>query len=69
MPSQKYLTVEEKKEAHRLVTLKYVHIYRPTLVPYAVSSGLAIKGLRDDTMESREKSGTRLARSRSETDL
>ncbi len=45
-----------------ILTLKYVQTYLPTCkVPYAVSTGLAIQGLRDDTMESREQSGTRLA--------
>ena len=53
-----------------IITLKYVQTYLPTCkVPYAASSRLARQGLRDDTMESREKSGTRLARSCSETDL
>jgi hypothetical protein len=53
-----------------ILTLKYVQTYLPTCkVPYTVSTGLARQGLRDDTMESREKSGTHLARSCSETDL
>ena len=51
-----------------IITLKYVQTYLLTCkVPYTVSTCLARQGLWDDTMESREKSGTPLARSRSET--
>ncbi len=52
-----------------ILTLKYVQTYLPTCkVPYSVSTGLAIQGLRDDTMESREKSGRYSSRKVSQQD-
>ena len=58
------------KRVHPTILTTYVQTFLPTCKePYTVSTCHARQGLQDDTMESQEKSGTRLARSRSKTDL